>query len=59
MDEPCLLQDSERIQELRGEDLHELGAEALELVLLDQLVQVRREELKDETQVIFVNERVP
>ena len=59
MDEPGLLKDCEGIEKLRSEDLDKLRAKTLELVLLDQLVQVGREELKNETQVVFVDERVP
>ena len=59
MNEARLLEHGERVQQLRGEHLDELRAEALELVLLDQLVQVGREQLENETQVVFVDERVP
>ena len=48
MDQPSIFEDGESIQQLRGEDLHELGAEALELVLFDEFVQVRRQQLEDE-----------
>ena len=59
MNEAGLLEYRERVQKLRREDLHELSTETLELVLLDKLVQVGREELENETQVVFVDERVP
>ena len=59
MNEAGLLEYRERVQELRREDLHELSAETLELVLLDKLVEVRRQQLEDEAQVVFVDERVP
>ena len=49
MDQPSIFEDGESIQQLRGEDLHELGAEALELVLFDEFVQVGRQQLEDET----------
>ena len=59
MNEAGLFEYRERVQKLCRKDLHELSAETLELVLLDQLVQVGREELENETQVVFVDERVP
>ena len=58
MYEARLLQNSEGIEQLGGENLHELSAETLELVLLDQLVQVGREQFEDEAQVVLVDERV-
>lgn len=56
MNQPGFLQHRECVQELRRKDLYELRAEALELVLLDQLVQVGREQLEDEAQMVFVDE---
>ncbi len=58
MYEASFLQHCERIEELRSEDLNELCAKALELILLDQLVEVGREQFEDEAQVIFVDERI-
>jgi hypothetical protein len=43
---------------LTHEDLDQLRAQTLELILLDQLVKVRREKLKDEAQVASVDERI-
>ena len=59
MDQPSIFEDGESIQQLRSENFDELCAEALELVLLDQLVQVGREQLKHQAQMVFVDERVP
>ena len=59
MNEAGLFEYRERVQELGRENLHKLSAEALELVLLDKLVEVRRQQLEDEAQVVFVDERVP
>ena len=56
MDEPSLLQYSQGIEQLSCEDFHQLRTEALELVLLNQLVEIRRQQLKDETQVVLVDE---
>ena len=58
MDQARVLEHGERVEELRGKDLDELRAEALELVLLDELVQIRREQLEHEAQVVPVDERV-
>ena len=58
MNQPRVFEDAQRVEELRGEDFHELRAQALELVLLDQLVKVGREELEDETKMVFVDEGV-
>lgn len=58
MDQPRVLQDGHGVEQLRGEDLDELRGEALELVLLDELVQVGREQLEDETEVVPVDEGV-
>ena len=43
MNEPSLFQNSQSIKELGRKDLDKLRAEALELILLDQFVQVRRQ----------------
>ena len=59
MYEPRILEHSECIQKLCREDLDQLRAEALELVLLDELVQIRREQLEHKTQVVLVDEGVP
>lgn len=59
MYQSCVLQYCEGVQQLRREDLHELCAEPLELVLLDKLVEIRRKQLEHETQVILVDEGVP
>ena len=58
MNQPGLLEHSESIEQLSCEDLDQLCTQPLELVLLDQLVQIRRKELEDEAKVIFMNERV-
>ena len=58
MNESRLLQDRQGVEQLGSEDLYELRAETLELVLLDQLVQVGRQQLEDQTQMILVDERV-
>ena len=43
VDEARVLQNGQRVEKLRHEDLDELGAETLELVLLNQLVEVGRQ----------------
>ena len=51
MNEAGLFEYRERVQKLRREDLHELSAEALELVLLDKLVEVNAQQLHGDAQV--------
>jgi hypothetical protein len=58
VDEARLLEDGERVEQLRGKDLDELRAEAEELVLLDELVQVAAQELEHEAEVVLMDERV-
>ena len=58
MDEARLFQDRQRVEELCREDLHELGTETLELILLYKLVKVRRQQLEDETKMTAVNKRI-
>lgn len=58
MDEAGILEHGQALQKLLREDAYELEAEALELVLLDELVQVRRETLEHKAQVALVRERV-
>ena len=58
VNEPCFLQHRQRVQELTHEDLDQLGAQTLELILLDQLVKVRRQKLKDQAQMASMDERV-
>ena len=58
MDEPGLLENCQCIQQLSCEDFHELCTQALELVLLDELVQIGRQQLKHQTQVVLVDEGV-
>ena len=50
------MQYRQTVEKLLGEHLDKLRAETFELVLLDEFVQIRRETLKDETQMIFVGE---
>lgn len=42
-----ILEDSQGIQQLRHEYFDELCAQTLKLILLDELVQIRREKLED------------
>ena len=49
MYQPGILKDSQGVQQLCHEYFDELCAQALELILFDELVQVRWEKLKDET----------
>ena len=58
MNDPGLIQNTKGIQQLRGKHADQTHAQSSELVLLDQLVQVHREQLKDQTQVTPVNEGI-
>ena len=58
VDQTGLVEHRERVQELLGEDADERGAEAAERVLLDELVEIRRQELEDEAQMAAVNEGI-
>lgn len=57
MDQSRIFEHRKTFQQLLGENLDELCAQALELVLLDELVEVRRKAFEDEAQVAFVHER--
>lgn len=59
VDQPSLLEDSESIQQLGSEDLDQLCTQPLELVLLDELIQVRGQTLEDEAKMVLVDERIP
>lgn len=56
--QPRLLEHRQRVQQLGGEHLHELCAQPLELILLDQFVKVGGQELEDQTQVTTVDKRI-
>lgn len=58
VDQSRLAQQAETVQKLLSKDSHESGAKTSELILLDQLVQIDREELKHQTQMLPVDERV-
>ena len=58
MNQPRFFENRQSVQELRREHFDELCAKTLELILLDELVQVGRQQLEHETQVILVNERI-
>lgn len=56
MYQPRLLEDRQGVQQLGGENLHELCTQPLELILLDQFVKVGGQKLKHQTQVTPVDE---
>jgi hypothetical protein len=58
VNQASIFQYRQTFKELLREHLHELCAEALELVLLDEFVQVGRETFEDEAEVAFVRERL-
>ena len=49
---------SQGIKQLCRENFHQLRAESLKLILFNELIEIRREELKDETQMIPMYERI-
>jgi hypothetical protein len=58
VDQVSLVQKAQGIQQLLCKDTDESGAQAPELVLLDQFVQVDTEKLKGKTEMLPVNEGV-
>ena len=56
MNQPRLVQDRKRIEELSSEDLDELSAESSERVLLDEFVEVGGETFEDEAEMLAVDE---
>ena len=54
MDQPGVFQYRQAIEKLLCEDLDELSAETLELILLDEFVEIRREAFEYQTQVTLV-----
>lgn len=58
MDDLVLVESVEALQQRVREPSHQLHAEALELVLLDQLVQVDAEQLEGDAHVVTEGERV-
>ena len=58
VNQPRFFENRQSVQELRREHFDKLCAKTLELILLDELVQVGRQQLEHETQVILVNERI-
>lgn len=59
MDETGILKDGHGIEKLSHENFDKLCAKTLKLVLLDEFVEVGREEFEYETEVITVDEGVP
>lgn len=58
MDQMGLVQETQGIQKLLGEDTDERRTQPSELVLLDQLVEVDTEEFESKAKVLAVNEGV-
>lgn len=54
-----LVQDRQRVEQLRREHLDELCAQPSKRVLLDELVQIGREQFEDQTKVGFMDECIP
>lgn len=58
MDQPRLVQQGQTIEQLLGKDAHKSRAQAAELVLLDEFVEVYAQQLKHQAQVLPVDEGV-
>lgn len=58
MDQPCFFEHRQCIEQLGSKDFDELCTQPTKRVLFDELVEIGREQLKDEAKVVFVNERV-
>jgi len=58
MNQPGILQYGHRVQQLRHEHFDELCAEALELVLLDELIQIRRQQFEYKAQMTSMDEGI-
>lgn len=56
MYQPSLVEESQAVQELLSKHPHQCGTKTPELILLDQLIEVDAEQLKDQTQVLLVYE---
>ena len=58
MDQSRLIEQGKPIQQLLRKDADQGRAQASELVLLDQLVQVDTKQLEDQAQVLPMNEGI-
>lgn len=58
MDEARLAKEAKTIQQLLSKYSHESGAQAPELILLDQFVQIDGQELKHEAEVLAMYESI-
>lgn len=58
MDQPGLVQETQAVEKLLSKHTNKRRAEAAELILLDQLIQVDTEQLKNETEMLTVDEGV-
>lgn len=58
MDQVCLVQKTQGIQKLLRKDAYQRRAQPSELILFNQFVEVHAEQLKGQTEVLFVNEGI-
>jgi hypothetical protein len=58
VDQAGLVEEGQAVQKLLGKDAHEGGAEAAELVLLDELVQIDAEQLENQTKMLSMDKRI-
>ena len=53
-----LIKQTESVQQLLGEDSDEGGTQTPELILLDQFIQIHREKLEHQAQMLLVDEGI-
>lgn len=58
MYQPRLVQQTKRIEQLLRKDPNQRRTQSTELILLDELVEVDTQQLKDQTQMLLVNESI-
>ena len=58
MYKPCFVEKAQCVEQLLGEHSNKSSTEAAELVLLDKLVKIHTQQLKDKTQMLAVDEGV-
>lgn len=58
MDQSSFLQEAQSVQKLLSEHSHKRCAQAPELVLLDQLVQVDAQQFKHQTEMLSMDEGI-
>lgn len=58
MDQSSLIEQAETIEKLLRENSDERGAEAAELILLDELVQIDTQKLKNQAEMLAMDKGI-